>query len=319
MSPPLFIYSDRFADHRCRQFHFERPERLTAICQHLRAAFPAAVWHEPTPVSDTLHHWLEQVHSRRYLDQLADISAAGGGWLDPDTYLNEHSYEVALLAAQAWLDGVNETYRTGHPVFVLARPPGHHALRERGMGFCLLANGAIAAHYALSLEGIQRVAILDWDVHHGNGTQALTQAHPQLAYCSLHQCPAYPYTGDVGDRGAHSNVLNLPMAAGATGADYQQAFREQVIPFLQAFQPNLLILSAGYDAHRDDPLADIDLEDADYGWMMSQCLHLCPRIVVGLEGGYDLDALGRSVVATVQAVVDYDAALAPTHTPQGTA
>ncbi len=319
MAHPLFIYSDRFREHRCRQFHFERPERLSAICQHLRAAFPTANWREPSPVGETLRHWVTQVHSRRYLEQLAEISAAGGGWLDPDTYLNEHSYAVALLAAQAWLDGVNETHRRHQPVFVWARPPGHHALRERGMGFCLLANGAIAAHYGLSLPGIERVAILDWDVHHGNGTQALVQDHPQLAYCSLHEFPAYPYTGDRGDRGSHGNVLNLPMAAGTTGALYRQAFSEHVMPFLRTFAPDLLIISAGYDAHRDDPLANLDLEEADYHWMMRQCLGISPRLVVGLEGGYDLEALGRSVIATVAATLGHDAAPALPHTPQGTA
>ncbi|WP_448524931.1 histone deacetylase family protein [Parathermosynechococcus lividus] len=302
MVNPRFIYSDRFLDHRCRQFHFERPERLTTICQHLRTAFPNAVWREPTPVSEGLRFWLEQVHSPFYLQQLADIAAAGGGWLDADTYLNEHSYDVALLAVQAWLDGVNDTCETQSPVFVLARPPGHHALRDRGMGFCLLANAAIAAHYGLSVAGIERVAILDWDVHHGNGTQALVQHHPQIAYCSLHESPAYPYTGAESDRGGHGNVLNLPMAAGTTGATYQLAFRERIIPFLQEFKPDLLILSAGYDAHRDDPLSGIDLDDTDYGWMIGQCLQITHRIVVGLEGGYNLDALGRSVVATVQAI-----------------
>lgn len=303
MIRPRFIYSDRFLDHRCREFHFERPERLTAICQQLRTAFPQAVWQSPTPVTEELRFRLEQVHSSVYLDQLARIAAAGGGWLDGDTYLNEHSYDVALLAAQAWLDGVKTTYHTQEPAFVLARPPGHHALRERGMGFCLLANAAIAAYYGRSFSGIERVAILDWDVHHGNGTQALVQHHPQLAYCSLHEFPAYPYTGKASERGDYENVLNLPMAAGSTGATYQRAFREHVIPFLEQFQPDLLIISAGYDAHREDPLSHINLEDTDYGWMMTQCLPICPRIVVGLEGGYHLAALARSVVATVQAWV----------------
>ncbi|QLL29923.1 histone deacetylase [Thermosynechococcus sichuanensis E542] len=316
MFPPVFIYSDRFLEHRCRQFHFERPERLLAICRHLQEAFPRAEWREPTPVGEGLTSWLEKVHSRVYLEQLTRIAAEGGGWLDPDTYLNDQSDRVARLAVQAWLDGVDLAVQRQQPIFVLARPPGHHALRERGMGFCLLANGAIASHYALSLPKITRVAILDWDVHHGNGTQALVEDHPQIAYCSLHEFPAYPYTGDGGDRGHHNNVLNLPMPTGSTGETYRAAFQDQVIPFLQQFNPDLLIISAGYDAHRDDPLSSIELEEADYGWMMHQCLQITHRIVVGLEGGYDLDALGRSVVASVQATVLDGDALALPHKEQ---
>ncbi|WNC86863.1 hypothetical protein RHP47_00710 [Thermosynechococcus sp. QKsg1] len=130
---PVFIYSDRFLEHRCRQFHFERPERLVAIRQHLQAAFPAAEWREPTPVGEGLTPWLEKVHSRVYLDQLTRIAAAGGGWLDPDTYLNDQSDRVARLAVQAWLDSVDLAVQRQQPIFVLARPPGHHALRERGI------------------------------------------------------------------------------------------------------------------------------------------------------------------------------------------
>ncbi|BCX12751.1 MAG: histone deacetylase [Thermosynechococcus sp.] len=317
MFSPVFIYSDRFLEHRCPQFHFERPERLVSICRHLQAAFPAAEWREPTPVAEGLTPWLEKIHSRVYLDQLAQMAAAGGGWLDPDTYLNDQSDRVARLAVQAWLDGVDLALQRQQPIFILARPPGHHALRQRGMGFCLLANAAIASHYALSLPGIQRVAILDWDVHHGNGTQALVQDDPQIAYCSLHEFPAYPYTGEGGDRGPYNNVLNLPMPPGSNGEAYRAAFQDQVMPFLQQWNPDLLILSAGYDAHRDDPLSSIELEDADYGWMMHQCLQITHRLVVGLEGGYDLDALGRSLVATVQAAVLDNAPVGPPHGGQG--
>ncbi|MFN4280623.1 histone deacetylase [Thermosynechococcus sp.] len=316
MFSPVFIYSDRFLAHRCRQFHVERPERLLAICQHLQRAFPVAEWREPTPVGEGLTPWLEKIHSRVYLEQLTQIAAKGGGWLDADTYLNEESDRVARLAVQAWLDGVDLATQRQQPIFVLARPPGHHALRERGMGFCLLANGAIASYYALSLPSIKRVAILDWDVHHGNGTQALVQDHPQIAYCSLHEFPAYPYTGEGGDRGPHKNVLNLPMPRGATGETYRAAFQDHVLPFLQQFQPDLLIVSAGYDAHRDDPLSSIKLEEADYGWMMCRCLQITHRIVVGLEGGYNLEALGRSMVATVAATVADGGALKLPHKGQ---
>lgn len=178
------------------------------------------------------------------------------------------------------------------------------------MGFCLFSNAALAAFYALKQPNIERVAILDWDVHHGNGTQALVQDQAEIVYCSLHQSPCYPGTGYPEERGLHQNVLNIPMAAGSVGADYQQAFEQQVIPFIRQFQPNLLIVSAGYDANQADPLAGISLEPEDFAQFTQYCLSLGEdseqsafdyRIVLGLEGGYDYKALSESVLATIGA------------------
>lgn len=186
-----------------------------------------------------------------------------------------------------------------NPAFVLARPPGHHAESNCGMGFCLFSNAAIAAYYALEKPGIERVAILDWDVHHGNGTQEIVENHPQIAYCSLHQSPCYPGTGKASERGAYNNVLNLPLPSNSAIAQYQPVFETQVIPFLTNFQPNLLIVSAGYDANAADPLAQMLLQPQDYGLFAEYCLKLTRRIVFGLEGGYDLSALSQSVVETI--------------------
>jgi acetoin utilization deacetylase AcuC-like enzyme len=208
---------------------------------------------------------------------------------------------VALLAVSAWLDGVDCALREGQPAFVLARPPGHHALSDRGMGFCLFANAAIAAHYALQQPGIQNVAILDWDVHHGNGTQALVEHHPQIAYCSLHEFPNYPGTGRETERGACCNVLNLPMNPGSTMSDYEPLFSERILPFFQTFQPDLLIVSAGYDANASDPLSGINLLPEDYAVFTHYCLQLTRQIVFGLEGGYDFPSLSQSVAATISA------------------
>jgi acetoin utilization deacetylase AcuC-like enzyme len=205
-----------------------------------------------------------------------------------------------LLAVSAWLDGVEQVLATGAPAFVLTRPPGHHAEGDRGMGFCLFSNAAITAYYALEKQGINRVAILDWDVHHGNGTQAIVENHPQIAYCSLHQSPCYPGTGAADERGEYNNVLNLPMQPGSTVTEYQSAFENQIMPFLAEFQPDLLIVSAGYDANADDPLASMNLQPQDYGLFTKYCLRLTRRIVFGLEGGYDFSALSRSVVATIE-------------------
>jgi acetoin utilization deacetylase AcuC-like enzyme len=297
------IYSDEFLKHDNGRFHPERPERLTAIVNALKAA-PWAdkiEWQLPTSVETRpVLSLLQQIHSQRYIETVQQIARRGGGMLDADTPVSAHSYDIALLAVNAWLDGVDNVLATSNPAFILARPPGHHAERNSGMGFCLFSNAAIAAYYALEQPGIQRVAILDWDVHHGNGTQDIVESDARIAYCSLHQYPCYPGTGKASERGVHNNVLNLPMPPGSTLADYQPVFEQKVIPFLKDFQPDLLIVSAGYDATADDPLAGISLQPEDYGLFTTYCLQLTRRIVFGLEGGYHLTALAQSVVATIE-------------------
>jgi acetoin utilization deacetylase AcuC-like enzyme len=297
------IYSDEFLNHDNGRFHPERPERLTAIVNALKAA-PWAdkiVWQLPTPVETRpVMPLLQQIHAQRYIETVQQIATNGGGLLDADTPISARSYDIALLAVSAWLDGVDEVLATGNPAFVLARPPGHHAERNTGMGFCLFSNAAIAAYYALEQPGIQRVAILDWDVHHGNGTQDIVESDARIAYCSLHQSPCYPGTGKASERGLHNNVLNLPMPPGSTLVEYQLMFEQKVMPFLKDFQPDLLIVSAGYDANADDPLAGIALEPNDFGLFTYYCLQLTRRIVFGLEGGYHLTALAQSVMATIE-------------------
>jgi acetoin utilization deacetylase AcuC-like enzyme len=243
---------------------------------------------------------LQQAHDRRYIELVEKIARQGGGMLDADTPISARSYDIALLAVSAWLDGVDNVLATGNPAFVLARPPGHHAERSTGMGFCLFSNAAIAAYYALEQPGIQRVAILDWDVHHGNGTQDIVESDARIAYCSLHQSPCYPGTGKATERGSHNNVLNLPVSPGSAMGDYRPLFEQKVIPFLKDFQPDLLIVSAGYDANAADPLAGLSLQPEDYGLLTDGCLQLTRRIVFGLEGGYHLGALALSVVATIK-------------------
>lgn len=300
------IYSDEFLDHETGSFHPEKPGRLTAIVGALKAV-PWAdqlMWRSPTPATTRgmeLQSMLEAAHSRRYIDAVRALAAGGGGRLDPDTPVSPRSYEVAVLAVSAWLDGVDEVLHSGEPAFVLARPPGHHAMPGQGMGFCIFSNAAIAALYALRQPGIARVAILDWDVHHGNGTQAIVERNPNIAYCSLHEAPHYPGTGAASETGDHQNVLNIPMEAGSSLADYQPAFAQEVLPFLQKFAPDLLIVSAGYDAASDDPLANISLNPTDYGLFTQSCLKLTRHIVFGLEGGYHFKALAQSVAATLEA------------------
>lgn len=296
------IYSDAFLRHDTGRFHPEKPGRLTAIREAIQVAPWAKriVWQEPTAVSvRSPLSYIQQIHNVRYVESLRQLAIAGGGRIDQDTLVSPDSYDVALLAVNAWLDGVDHAFTVGEPSFVLARPPGHHAVPQIGMGFCLLSNAAIAAHYALEQPGINRVAILDWDVHHGNGTQAIVEMNPQIAFCSLHESPQYPGTGAATETGIAHNVLNLPLPAGSTIADYQPLFAQKIMPFLTRFQPDLLIVSAGYDANKADPLAGIALQPADYGVFTDYCLQLTRRIVFGLEGGYDFVALSKSVVATI--------------------
>ncbi|WP_204103234.1 MULTISPECIES: histone deacetylase [Spirulina sp. CCY15215] len=299
------IYSDRFLEHDTGYSHPECPQRLTAIVEALKKASwrDRLQWQEPTPIEERdAIPWLLKVHPQHHIDRIR-LAAEENTGLDLDTPVSSQSYEVALLAVNAWLDGVDRALARDNPALVLARPPGHHAESDRAMGFCLFSNAAIAAYYALEQPNIERVAILDWDVHHGNGTQNIIENHPQLAYCSLHQFPCYPGTGRAEERGMHDNILNIPLSPGSTLTEYQPAFTNQVLPFLQNFSPDLLIVSAGYDANKDDPLAGISLQSFDYRLLTEYSLQVTRRVVYGLEGGYDFQALAESVKATVEGIL----------------
>jgi acetoin utilization deacetylase AcuC-like enzyme len=297
------IYSEEFLKHDTGRYHPERPERLTAIVEALKSVTwrEQLAWRSPTPVATRdVMPYIQKAHAQDYIERLQKIATSGGGGIDFDTPVSPRSYEIAALAVSAWLDGVDTVLTNNNPAFVLARPPGHHAVRETGMGFCLFSNAAIAADYALVQPQIERVAILDWDVHHGNGTEAIVENNPNIIYCSLHQSPCYPGTGKSGDRGQYNNVLNIPLSPGSTFASYQPAFEKLVVPFLSNFQPDLLIVSAGYDANHADPLAEIALQPDDYGMFTESILKITRRILFGLEGGYDLKTLSASVVATIE-------------------
>jgi acetoin utilization deacetylase AcuC-like enzyme len=298
------IYSENFLKHKTGSLHPEKPERLTAIVKALKAASwqNSLDWQLPTPINarDVLS-FVKQTHSHKYIEAIQHIALNGGGNLDGDTPVSSDSYDVALLAVSAWLDGIDRVIKNNSPAFVLARPPGHHAIKETGMGFCIFSNAAIAANYALSKPFIDRVAIVDWDVHHGNGTEAIVESNSNIAYISLHQFPCYPGTGKESDRGMYDNVLNVPIPPGSTIHEYQPAFENKIIPFLKKFNPDLLIVSAGYDANREDPLAEIYLQPEDYAIFTQYLRSISEEILFGLEGGYHLEALARSVVATIGA------------------
>ena len=307
------IYSDDFLLHKTGMLHPERPERLTAIVNALKAAPWAAQieWQLPTPVAQreqALFSALKKVHAQRYIKEVEHLAHRGGGYLDGDTPISAESYDVALLAASAWLDGVDRVLAAGEPAFVLARPPGHHAEKARAMGFCLFSNAAISANYALEQPGINRVAVLDWDVHHGNGTQAAFYGRRDVMYQSVHQYPYYPGTGaahEVGVGEGEGYTLNVGLPGGNSDADYGMLFEELFLPVAEAYRPQLILVSAGFDPHRDDPIGGMDVTERGFAAMCASMRALAERVCDGklvllLEGGYSLEGLSQSVHACVE-------------------
>ncbi len=285
--------------------HPERPPRLAAARAGLADAGFGGV--APLPRRLATREELARVHSAAYLDALERFCAAGGGHLDPDTVVSPGTWETALAAAGAGLAAIDALVAgLGTAAFVGTRPPGHHADRSRGMGFCLINNIAVAAA-SLAAAG-QRVLIVDWDVHHGNGTQEIFWDDPDVVYFSTHQSPLYPGTGRMGETGgphALGRTVNVPLPAGATGDVLRKAVDEVLAPVAAWSRPDWVLVSAGFDAHRDDPLADLRLTAGDFADLAVAVAALAPRpgrVALFLEGGYDLDALQRSVAAAVAAV-----------------
>jgi acetoin utilization deacetylase AcuC-like enzyme len=267
---------------------------------------------------------LVRVHSGNYLDELGAFCYSGGGDIDQDTYATMDSWAIAKLAAGAGLKVIEELQRRNDGVgFVAARPPGHHALADRAMGFCLLNNVAVASAELLS-QG-ERVLIIDWDVHHGNGTQQIFWDEPNVLYVSTHQWPLFPGSGsvsEVGGRHATDRTVNIPLPPGATGDVMRRAIDDIAGPVIDTFDPTWVLVSAGFDAHRDDPMADLRLTSGDFA-LMARCVSdFAPRpgrVVMFLEGGYDLDALRSSVHATLSAALGHSyEAEAPSNGGPGT-
>ncbi|MHB1445638.1 MAG: histone deacetylase family protein [Acidimicrobiales bacterium] len=286
--------------------HPEAPGRLPAVEAGIRVAGLGDLM-APLVGRPASRDELARVHSEVYLDALAALDRSGGGELDPDTAMSGGSWETALAAAGMGLAAVAALERgEADAAFLAVRPPGHHATASQAMGFCLLNNVSVTAA-ALVAAG-QRVLILDWDVHHGNGTQEIFWDEPRVLYVSTHQWPAYPGTGraaEVGGRGARGLTVNVPLPPGSTGDAARLAMEKIVAPAAESFAPDWLLISAGFDAHRDDPLADLAWTAGDFADLTRDARSLLARpgrTVAFLEGGYDLGALGLSSAATVAAL-----------------
>ena len=295
-----FIYEDMFLEHATPVGHPERPDRLRRLVEHLKSSGRWKGLHHIQSVRASAQS-IAAVHTPDHVDFIKRVCASGGGALDSgDTYASAQSYEVALFAAGAALSAVDAVL--DHRVdstFCAIRPPAHHAERDQPMGFCLFNNVAIAAVHAQRAHGVDRVAILDWDVHHGNGTQHIFESDPTVLYISLHQYPFYPGTGASTERGTGDGVgytLNFPLPGGTGEEGYLAAFTNSIVPALVAFRPEILIISAGFDAHKNDPLGGMLLNESSFAKMTHLVKGVAPVVSV-LEGGYHLDALALSVDA----------------------
>ena len=285
--------------------HPECPARLETVLQALRAAFPAVPWRDAPRAS---RDQLLRVHSRELVTRVLDVPFDGLRRLDEDTAMSADSAEAALRAAGAAVAAVDVVLSGAtRQAFCAVRPPGHHATAATAMGFCLFNSVAIAAAHALEAGGLARVAIVDFDVHHGNGTQDIFEAEPRVLYASSHQMPLYPNTGHADDTGRAGTLANAPLPPGAGGAAFRAAWRDSLLPRLEAFAPQLVLVSAGFDGHRLDPLADLELDADDYRWLGAELAalaerHAGGRIVALLEGGYSLTALRTSSVAFLHGI-----------------
>lgn len=305
--PVAYITHPSCLLHDMGQFHPECPERINAVNDRLIASGLDGYLLHRTATPATREQ-IARVHGEAYIDSIEQASPAEGlHYIDPDTAMNPHSLAAATHAAGAVVMAVDMVMaKECSTAFCNVRPPGHHAERRRAMGFCLFNSVAIGAAHALAAHGLSRVAIVDFDVHHGNGTEDIFQGDPRVLMVGSFQHPLYPYCG-VEDPAP--NMVNVPLPAGAGSEAFRAAVTNRWMPALDAFEPELIVISAGFDAHREDPLAGLKFTEADYAWVTQQLMdvaarHAQRRIVSSLEGGYSLSALGRSAAEHVRVLVE---------------
>jgi acetoin utilization deacetylase AcuC-like enzyme len=294
-------------EHDPGSYHPESPDRLRAVLAGLGREEFAGLERREAPRAELDE--VARVHPRAFIEEvLAAVPQRGHAALDADTVLSPRSGEAALRAVGAVCAAVDAVVDSeGDNAFCAVRPPGHHAEADRAMGFCLFNSVAIGAQRVRQKHGLERAAVIDFDVHHGNGTQAIFENNPHVFYASTHQSPLYPGTGARSDTGV-GNIVNVPLRPMSGSAEFRRAFNELILPALEDFRPDFILISAGFDAHRADPLAQLMLVEADYAWVTERLMacaarHCQDRIVSSLEGGYDLDALAASAAAHVRALM----------------
>ena len=312
--PTLLIAHPSFVDHDTGPGHPERPDRMRAIDRVLAHDYFADLVREEAPSRDDVEAQILLAHPKRYVDMIKDARpevGEGRVHLDGDTVMSPGSWMAATRAVGAGLHAVDQVMDEGSGIrnaFCQVRPCGHHAETDRAMGFCLFANVAIAGMYARKKHGVDRVAVIDYDVHHGNGTQDIFWSDKDLFFASTHQMPLFPGTGAVSETGV-GNICNAPLRSGDDGERFRGAFESRIFPALKNFSPDMILISAGFDAHEADPLASLRLVEADFLWVTEQLIAYAERqcdgrVVSMLEGGYDLTALARSVGVHVRAMMD---------------
>lgn len=312
--PTLHLTHPCFVNHDTGYGHPERPDRMRAIDRVLSHELFQGLKREEAPLRADVEDQILLAHPKAHLEQIRRVRPTHEGnhvHLDPDTVMSPGSWEAALRAVGAGLEAVDRVMDKAsgtRNAFCQVRPCGHHAERDRAMGFCLFSNIAIAGLYARAKHGCERVAVVDFDVHHGNGTQDVFETDKDLFFGSTHQMPLYPGTGALSETGV-GNLWNAPLRSGDGGEAFREAMESRILPALRAFHPDIILISAGFDAHRDDPLASLELVEGDFLWVTEKLLevadkHCEGRVVSMLEGGYDLTALARSVGVHVKTLMN---------------